>query len=67
MSFTIAAGSCQHSNYQVQVLRESRPDINVSDSRLPQLGGPGPCIYITQEQCGPVITPGTGFPFHCLL
>jgi hypothetical protein len=33
----------------------------------PQSGRPGPCIYIPQEQAGPVISPGTGFPFHCLL
>jgi hypothetical protein len=31
--------------------------------RLPQPGGPGPRIYIPQEQCGPVIPLGTGF--HC--
>jgi hypothetical protein len=36
-------------------------------SRLPQLGGPGPRIYIPQEQGGPVLTPGTGFPFRRLL
>jgi hypothetical protein len=37
--------------------------------RLPQLGGPGPCIYsyIPQEQGGPVIPPGTEFPFRRLL
>jgi hypothetical protein len=29
----------------------------------PQPGGPGPCIYIPQEQGGPVIPPGTVFPF----
>jgi hypothetical protein len=34
-----------------------------SHLRLPQPGGPGPCIYIPQEQGGPVIPPGTGFPF----
>jgi hypothetical protein len=34
----------------------------VLDLRLPQPGGPGPCIYIPQEQGGPVIPPGTG-PF----
>jgi hypothetical protein len=39
----------------------------VSDSRLPQPGGSGPRIYIPQEQGGPVITPGTGFPFRRLL
>jgi hypothetical protein len=34
---------------------------------LPQPGGPGPRIYIRQEQRGPVIPPGTGFPFRHLL
>jgi hypothetical protein len=32
-----------------------------------QPGGPGLRIYILQEQGGPVITPGTGFPFRRLL
>jgi hypothetical protein len=31
--------------------------------RLRQPGGLGPRIYIPQEQGGPVIHPGTGFPF----
>jgi hypothetical protein len=35
--------------------------------RLPQPGGPGPRIYIPQEQGGPVIPPGTGFPLRRLL
>jgi hypothetical protein len=35
--------------------------------RLPQPGGLGPRIYIPQEQGGPVIPPGTGFPFCRLL
>jgi hypothetical protein len=30
-------------------------------------GGPGPRIYIAQDQGGPVIPPGTWFPFHRLL
>jgi hypothetical protein len=33
----------------------------------PQPGGPGPRIYIIQEQGGPVIPPGTGFHFRRLL
>jgi hypothetical protein len=37
--------------------------ILLSHLRLPQPGGPGPRIYIPQEQGGPVIPPGTGFPF----
>jgi hypothetical protein len=30
-------------------------------------GGPSPRIYIPQEQGGPVVPPGTGFPFRRLL
>jgi hypothetical protein len=37
----------------------------ISDSRVSQPGGPGPRIYIPQG--GPVIPPGTGFPFRRLL
>jgi hypothetical protein len=33
----------------------------------PQSGGPGPYIYVPQWQRGPVIPPGTGFPFRHLL
>jgi hypothetical protein len=39
----------------------------LSHFRLPQPGGPGPRISVPQEQGGPVIPPGTGFPFRCLL
>jgi hypothetical protein len=35
--------------------------------RLPKPGGPGSHIYIPQEQSGPDIPLGTGFPFHHLL
>jgi hypothetical protein len=41
--------------------------ILLSHLRLPQPGGQGPNIYIPQEQGGPAIPPGTGFPFHRLL
>jgi hypothetical protein len=67
LSFTFAAGSRQHSHFQVRVLRDSSPHFTVSHSRLPQRGEPGPRIYIPQEQCGPVIPPSTGFPFLHLL
>jgi hypothetical protein len=40
--------------------------ILLSHLRLPQPGGPGPRIYIPQEQCGPVIIPGAEFPFRRL-
>jgi len=35
----------------------------VSPTPNPHPGGPGPCIYIPQRQGGPVIPPGTGYPF----
>jgi hypothetical protein len=41
--------------------------ILLSYLRLPQPRGPGPRIYIPQEQGDPVITPGTGFPFCRLI
>jgi hypothetical protein len=34
---------------------------------VPKPGGPGSRIYIPQEQRGPVIPPGTGFPFRRIL
>jgi hypothetical protein len=55
------------SHSQVRVPRDSWPYFTVLDSRLPQPGGPSPRIYIPQEQGGPVIPPGTGFPFRRLL
>jgi hypothetical protein len=64
---TIAAGPRQCSHSWVRVPRDSWPYITVSDSRFPQPGGPGLRIYIPQEQGGPVISPGTGFPFRRLL
>jgi hypothetical protein len=66
-SFTIAAGPRQRSHSHVRVPRDSWSHFTVSDSRLPQPGGPGPRNYIPQEQGGPVIPPGTGFPFLRLL
>jgi hypothetical protein len=46
LSFTIAAGLRQRSHSRVRVPRVSWPYFTVSDSRLPQPGGPGPRIYI---------------------
>jgi hypothetical protein len=57
----------QRSHSWVRVPRDSWPYFTVSNSRLPQPGGPGPLIYIPQEEGGPVILPGTGFPFLRLL
>jgi hypothetical protein len=67
LSFTFAAGPRQRSYFQIRVSRYSWPYFTLPDSRLPQPGGPGPRIYISQEQGGPVIPPGTGFPFRRLL
>jgi hypothetical protein len=67
LSFTIAAGPRQRSHSQARVPWDLWPHFTVSHSRLPQPGGPGPRVYIPQKQGGPVIPPGTGFPFHRLL
>jgi hypothetical protein len=37
--------------------------ISLSHLRLPHDGGPGSCFYIPQDQGGPFIPLGTGFPF----
>jgi hypothetical protein len=66
LSFTIAAGPRQCSS-QIRLPPGSWPHVTVSDWRLPQPEGPGPHIYIPQEQSGPVIPPSTGFPFRHLL
>jgi hypothetical protein len=67
LSFTTAAGPHRCSPSWVHVPRGSWPYITVSDSRLPQPGGPGSHIYIPQGQGGPVIPLGTGYPFWRLL
>jgi hypothetical protein len=45
----------------------SGPHFTLLDAQLSQIGGPSPRIYIPQKQGGPVIPPGTGFPFRRLL
>jgi hypothetical protein len=67
LQFIIAAGPRQRNQSQVRLQRDSWPHFTVSNSRLPQPGGPGPRIYILQEQGGPVIPPGTELPFRRLL
>jgi hypothetical protein len=62
LSFTIVAGPRQRSYSRVRVPRDSCPYFTASDSKLPKPGGSGPRIYNPQEQGGPVIPPGTGFP-----
>jgi hypothetical protein len=59
LSFTLAAGPRQRGQPWVRV--PPSPYFTFSYSRLPQPGGPGPRIYIPQEQGRPVILPGTGF------
>jgi hypothetical protein len=44
--------------------RRTRNHTLLSHLRLLQPGGPGSRIYNPQEQGGPVIPPGTGFPLH---
>jgi hypothetical protein len=67
LPFTVAAGRRHRSHSWVWVPWDSWPYFIVSDLRLPQPGGPGPCIYIPQEQGGPVISPDIGFPFRLFL
>jgi hypothetical protein len=67
LSFMIYTAPRQRSHSQVRVPRYSWPNFIVSDSRPSQPWGPGPHIYIPQEQGGPVIPLGTGFPFRRLL
>jgi hypothetical protein len=67
LSFTIAADPRQRSYFWVKVPQDSWPYLTISDPRLSQPGGPGPLIYIPQEQGGPVIHPDTGFSFRRLL
>jgi hypothetical protein len=64
LSFTITSIPRQRSHSWVRVPRNSWPYFTVSDSRLPQPGGPGPRIYNPHEQGGPVIPQDTGFPFQ---
>jgi hypothetical protein len=52
LSFIIATGPRQHSHSLVRVPRDSLPYFIVSVSRIPRPGGPGPLIYIPQEQRG---------------
>jgi hypothetical protein len=59
---TIASGPCQSLTLGSRSHR-THDYILLSHLRLPQLGGPGPHIYIPQEQGGPVIPPGTVFSF----
>jgi hypothetical protein len=68
LSFTIAAGPRHRSLSWVRVPRDSWPYFAVWDSRLsPRTWRARLPIYIPQEQGGPVIPPGTGFPFRHLL
>jgi hypothetical protein len=67
LSFIVAAGPRHRIHSQVLVPRDTWLHCTVSDSRLLQPGGPGPRIYIPQEQGEQVITPDTGFPFRRLL
>jgi hypothetical protein len=66
LSFTIAAGPRQRSHSRVQFPRDLRHILLSQIWDSPNLEGQAPYLY-TQEQGGPVIPPGTGFPFRILL
>jgi hypothetical protein len=63
LSFTNADGPRHRSHSRVRVPRNSLPYFTVSDSRLLQPGGPGPLIYIPQEQGDPVLPQTLDFIF----
>jgi hypothetical protein len=65
--FTITVDPRQRSHFRVRVLRNSWPYFTVSNSKFLQPGRPGPRNYISQEQDGPDVPPGTGFHFLRLL
>jgi hypothetical protein len=67
LSFKIAGGPRQRSHSQVRVPRDSWPYFTVSDSRLHQSRGPERRFYVLQQQGGPDIPSGTGFPICRLL
>jgi hypothetical protein len=67
LSFIIFSGPRQRGHCRVRVPRDSWPYFTLWDSRFPKPGEPGPRIYILQEEGGPVMPPGTGFPFRRLL
>jgi hypothetical protein len=63
---TIASGPCQSNNSGVQVPQNSDHIFYCLIWDSPNLEGQVP-IFVSQEQGGPVIPPGTGFPFCRLL
>jgi hypothetical protein len=66
----IASGPCQSSHSWVEIPQNSRPYFTVSSETPPTWRARYPYLYppgIPQEQGGPVIPPGTGFPFCRLL
>jgi hypothetical protein len=62
-SFTIALDPLHCSYSWVRVLQDSWRYFTVSDSTVPQPGGPVPFIYIPQEQDGPIILQALGSSF----
>jgi hypothetical protein len=66
LSFTIAAWSGQHSHSCVRVPQDSWPYFTVTHSAPPTWRLRFPHLY-SSWQGGPVMTPGTGFPFRRFL
>jgi hypothetical protein len=61
------SGPCQSSHSWVEVPQNSQPYFTVSSETPPTWMARFQYLYIPQEQDGPVIPPGTGFPFCRLL
>jgi hypothetical protein len=66
MSFTIAAGPRQRSHFRVRVPRDSLQYFTISDSRLPQPGGPGPPYLYPPRTGWPSYAPRHWVPFPSL-
>jgi hypothetical protein len=67
LSFSISAGTRQRSHSQVRVPRDSCSYFLSQIRDSPNLESHVSVFISPQEQGGPVILPGTGFPFRRLL
>jgi hypothetical protein len=56
---------CSAITHRLESCKTHNHILLLSHLRLPQPGGPGPGIYIPQEQGSPVIPPDVGFATRC--